>query len=223
MVGGRAVLAAILSGALAACGAGVAPSSQAVEAPTDGPSVVITPVAASPTGAATEASQSPTPTPLSTPKATPVTVPPKPTGVTFTTDSVELPGPSGTDEISYQVTHTVRWNAPRTEGVEIRAYGVTKCLSKPHEPLPGSSGPCLVENTLLPPSVRVLAAKAPAAASEISWIAPTYYQCGGPPVGPDGLDYQAIVIAAYNSAGHSIFAIADPGAWQVHDPNDVVC
>ena len=72
---------------------------------------------------ATPPSPSPSPTPRPTPKATPVPVPPKPTGVTFTTDSVELPGPTGTDEITYQATHTVRWKAPRTEGVEIRVYG----------------------------------------------------------------------------------------------------
>jgi len=166
------------------------------------------------------ASASPATTPPSTSAAT---APAKPTGVTFTTDSVELAGPTGTDEVTYQVTHTVRWKAPRTEGVEIRVYGVTECLSKPSDPPPGTSGPCLVEHTLLPPSVMVLAASAPAAAGEISWIAPFHYECAGPPVGPDGLDYQAIVIAAYNAAGHSIFAIAHPGDWWRAGPDEVIC
>jgi hypothetical protein len=97
-------------------------------------------------------------------------VPAKPTGLTFTTDTVELPGRTGTDGMPYEVTHTVRWDAPRTEGVEIRVYGVTECLSEPNDPPPGTSGPCLVEHTLLPSSVMALAASAPAAAGEISWI-----------------------------------------------------
>jgi hypothetical protein len=107
--------------------------------------------------------------------------------------------------------------------VEIRVYGVTECLSEPTNPPPGTSGPCLVEHTPLPPSVMVMTATAPAAAGEISWIAPFYYECLGPPVGPDGLDYQAIVIAAYNAAGHSIFAIADPGGWWRASPDEVIC
>lgn len=162
-------------------------------------------------------------TPRPTPKATAATVPSKPTGVTFKTDVVELPGPTGADEITYQVTHTVRWKAPRTAGVEIRVYGVTECLSEPGNPSPGTSGPCLVEHTRLPASVMALAATAPATAGEISWIAPFYYECAGPPVGPDGVDYHAIVIAAYNAAGHSIFAIADPGEWWRAAPDEVIC
>jgi hypothetical protein len=162
-------------------------------------------------------------TPRPAPTATAASVPAKPTGVTFKTDVVQLPAPTGTDEITSQVTHTVRWKAPRTEGVEIRVYGVTECLSEPGNPSPGTSGPCLVEGTQLPPSVMALAATAPAAAGEISWIAPFYYDCGGAPVGPDGLDYQAIVIAAYGAAGHSIFAIAYPGAWWRAAPDEVIC
>jgi len=143
--------------------------------------------------------------------------------VTFTTDSVELPRSTGTDEIKYRVTHTVRWKAPRTEGVEIRVYGVTECLSEPSNPPPGTSGPCLVEHTLLPPSVMVLAATVPAAAGEISWIEAWTGACGPGAVGPDGLSYFSVVIAAYNAAGHSIFAIAYPGLWQRAGPNEVIC
>ncbi len=199
--------------------ASAAPSSPSdAAAPLDTATPPATPASAMPTASF----QSP-PTSRPTPKATAATVPAKPSGVTFTTDSVELPGPTGTGEVTYQVTHTVRWKAPRIEGVEIRVYGVTECMSEPSNPPPGTSGPCLVEHTLLPPSVMALAATAPAAAGEISWIAPFSYDCAGPPVGPDGLDYEATVIAAYNAAGHSIFAIADPGEWRRAGPGEVIC
>lgn len=224
--------------AIAACVAVAACQSTSAPNPSAFPSSAastLSPDAAEPLGTATPfsppasavptASFAPSRTPQPTPKATAVTVPAKPSGVTFTTDSVELPRPTGTDEVGYQVTHTVRWKAPRTEGVEIRVYGVTECLSEPSNPPPGTSGPCLVEHTPLPPSVMALAATAPSAAGEVSWIAPRYWECLGPPVGPDGLDYQAIVVAAYNAAGHSIFAIAYPGDWWRADPNSdvVIC
>ena len=169
------------------------------------------------------ASLPPPPTPRPTPADTAAPVPAKPTGVTFTTDSVELPAPSGTDEVTYQVAHTVRWKAPRISGVEIKVYGVTECLSEPSDPPPGTSGPCLVEHTRLPASAMALAAAAPADAGEISWVAPFNHECGGTPVGPEGLDYQAVVIAAYNAAGHSIFAIAYPGGWWRAGPDEVIC
>ena len=150
-------------------------------------------------------------------------MPAKPTGVTFTTDVEELRGPPGTDELSYRATHTVKWKAPRADGIEIRVYGVTECLSESRDPAPGTSGPCLIEHMRLPASVMVLAAKAPAAAGRISWVAPTFYECAGPPVGPDGQDYESVVLAAYNAAGHSIFAIAEPGNWWRAGPNDIIC
>lgn len=186
------------------------------------PLVTTTPSSAPATGMPTASFAQP-PTPRPTPKATAATVPAKPTGVTFKTDVVELPGPTGTDELTYRVTHTIRWSAPRTADVEIKAYGVTACLSEPRNPRPGTSGLCLVEHTVLPPSVMALAATAPADAGEISWIAPRYWECAGPPVGPDDLDYEAIVIAAYNAAGHSIFAIAYPGEWWRAGPDEVIC
>lgn len=196
------------------------PSSAAPSLPSDAAASLGTATPSlAPASAAPTASIPPRPTR----EATAATVPAKPTGVTFTSDSVELPAPTGTEEVAYQVRHTVRWKAPRTDGVEIRVYGVTECLSEPSSPPPGTAGPCLVEHTLLPPSVMALAATAPAAAGEISWIAPFYYDCAGPPVGPDGLDYHSIVIAAYNAAGHSIFAIANPGEWWRASQDEVVC
>jgi hypothetical protein len=227
---GRA-LAIAASLAIGACSAGAGPIQSS---PTPSPRAISasTPLG-SPSNAATSL-ETTTPTvaadsplasasPAPTPKATAATVPAKPTGVTFTTDSVEVPGPTGASGVTYTVTHRVRWTTPRTEGVEIRVYGVTDCLSEPSNPAPGTSGPCLVEHTTLPPSVTVLAARAPAAAGEISWIAPRSYTCAGPPVGPDGRDYQATVVAAYTAAGHSIFAIADPGGWWRAGPDEVVC
>jgi hypothetical protein len=207
---------------------GALPSRDALSSPSDAAAPLDTatppaaPASAVPTASIARPSL-PYPTSRPAPNATAATVPAKPTGVTFTTDSVMLPAPSGSDEVEYQVTHTVRWKTPRTEGLEIRVYGVTECLSEPSNPAPGTSGPCLVEHTRLPSSVMVLADTAPAAAGEISWIAPRYWECAGPPVGPDGLDYEAIVIAAYNADGHSIFAIADPGVWWRAGPDEVIC
>ena len=237
---GRAfAIAACLAVAACSAGAGstqstLTPSPSAVQSSTvpSSPSDAAAPLEpatppAAPASAVPTASSAPPslprPTSRPTPKATAATVPAKPTGVTFTSDSVELPGPTGTDEMNYQVTHTVRWKAPRTEGLEIRVYGVTACLSEPSNPSPGTSGPCVVEHTLLPPSAMVLAATAPAAAGEISWIAPFFYDCAGPPVGPDGRDYHSIVIAAYNADSHSIFTIADPGGWWRAGPDEAVC
>src|SRR4051812_40740898 len=143
MTGIRAVLAAILACALTACGTAAAPSPTSVSSPADAPSVVVTPSSPSATQTAIPASPTPSPTPRPTQTAKPVPVPSEPTGATFTTDPVQLPGPSGTDTIIYTVKHTIRWKAPRTD-VEIRAYGVTTCLAKPAEPAPGDSGECLV-------------------------------------------------------------------------------
>ncbi len=226
---GRALLIAA-SVAVAACQSTSSPRASALPSSTASSlaSNAATPLdtatrSSAPASAMPTASFAPPPTPRPTPKATAPTVPAKPTGVTFKTVVVELPGPTGTDEITYQVTHIVRWKSPRTAGVEIRVYGVTECLSEPDNPSPGTSGPCLVEHTRLSPSVLALAATAPAAAGEISWVAPSYHECAGPPVGPEGLDYRAIVVAAYDAAGHSIFAIADPGGWWRAAPDEVVC
>src|SRR5690349_18416508 len=139
MTGIRAVLAAVLACAMTACGTAAAPSPTVVASSADGSSVVVTPSAASATRTATPASPSPSPTPEPTTTATPVPVPSEPTGVTFTTDPVQLPGPSGTGTIIYTVEHTIRWKAPRTD-VEIRAYGVTECLAKPTDPAPRDFG-----------------------------------------------------------------------------------
>src|SRR5689334_22375663 len=223
MVGVRAVLAGILACVLTACSTGAASSPTPVGPPADAPSAVNTPSAASPTQAATPPSPSPSQTPGPTTRATPVAVPPEPTGVTFTTEPVELAGPTGTDTVTYTVKHIIRWKAPRAEDVEIRAYGTTECLAAPDDPALGAFGKCLVEDMQLPTSARVLAATASSAKGVISWIAPFSNDCSGRPVGIDGRDYYSIVIGAYDSAGHSSFAIAYPGDWIRPGPGDNVC
>jgi len=123
----------------------------------------------------------------------------------------------------------VTWKAPRTEGVEIRVYGVTECLALPAHLEPGSEGPCLPKGTRLPASVRTLLATAPASAGKASWswidedwACDIWYPVGEP---PEGRAYYAVVVAAYSESGHSIFAIAEPGAWSEPDweSGDHIC
>jgi hypothetical protein len=128
------------------------------------------------------------------------------------------------DERFAEVTQTVTWRTPRTEGIEVRVYGVTKCLAEPNDPPPDTSGPCLVVHTALPASVRTLLATAPASDGAVSW---TWTEETGCTIGlafdPDGPVYYAVVLAAYSSSGHSIFAIANPGGWWRPGLNDIVC
>jgi hypothetical protein len=123
-----------------------------------------------------------------------------------------------------EITQTVTWRAPRTEGVEIRVYGVTECLSEPRDPAAGTSGPCLVAHTALPASVRTLLATAPASEGVASW---TWTEKTGCDIGlendPAGPGYYAVVLAAYSASEHSIFAIAEPGYWLRPGPYDMVC
>lgn len=203
----------------AACTSAATPAPATAPTPTASPSITITPAAASPTAAATPPRPSPSATPQPIPKPTPVPVPPKPTGVAFDVQMSD-PGQDG------EITQTVTWGAPRSEGVEIRVYGVTECIAEPADPPPGTSGPCLVVHTPLPASVRTLLATAPASDGVVSWTwTQPIYDCGGPLVGydPDGPAYHSVVLAAYSASGHSIFAIAEPGGWWRPDPNDIIC
>jgi hypothetical protein len=152
------------------------------------------------------------------PKFTPPPVPPKPTGVSFEETRV------GDEAPSTRITQTVRWAEPRTEGVEIRVYGVTQCIAKPAEPSPDTAGPCLVVHTPLPPSVRTLLASAAASDGVVSWTWTGTFDCEvGLAYDPGGPAYEAVVVAAYSSSGHSIFAIAEAGSWWQPGPNDIVC
>ena len=194
----------------------------ACSAPASAPTASPTPAAAASTSpAATDSPRSPSaaPTPRPSPKPTPVPVPPKPTGVKFDVQGVE-----SDDGSVAEITQTVTWRAPRSEGVEIRVYGVTECIAEPEDPAPDTSGPCLVIHTPLPASVRTLLGTAPASDGVVSW---TWTQETGCDIGlandPDGPLYHAVVLAAYSASGHSIFAIAEPGGWWEPGPNDVIC
>ena len=116
------------------------------------------------------------------------------------------------DESMAEITQTVTWRAPLTKDLVIRVYGVTECLAQPPNPSPATSGPCLVEHTQLPASVRRLLATAPASEGSASWTWSEETGCNpGLPNAPDGPAYYAVVLAAYSAADHSIFAIAEPG------------
>ena len=210
MSGRRAALVAVLSLILAACSGGAEP------APSD-PTGVATPDA---TSSLTKVTPEPTinvagPSLAATSQPTPVPEPPKPSGVTFD-ERVRV----SDDEAFAEITQTVTWRAPRTEGVEIRVYGVTECIAEPANPSPDTSGPCLVEHTPLPASVRRLLATAPASDGVVSW---TWTEETGCNPGPFSGAYAAIVLAAYSASGHSIFAIAAPGRWWEPGPGEVVC
>jgi len=214
---------AILAAVLAACGASGAPSPVPVALPTEAATVATanpTPTASASlaaTVAPRSISQAPTSRPA--PEATPVLEQPKPTGVKFD-EQRRL----GNDASSTEITQSVRWAGPKGEGVEIRVYGVTECVAKPSKPSPGSHGPCLVEHTPLPASVRTLLATAPASEGVASWTWTGTFDCEvGMAYDPRAPAYYAVVLAAYSTSGQSIFAIAEPGMWSQPGPDDIVC
>jgi hypothetical protein len=153
------------------------------------------------------------------PKPTPSPPPPKPTGVKFDTEV----RPNADDSLA-EITQTVTWRAPRTNGVMISVYGITKCIAQPANPSPATSGPCLVEHTPLPASVRRLLATTRASDGSASWTWSEETGCDvGLPNKPDGPAYYAVVLAAYSASDHSIFAIAEPGGWYEPGPDEVIC
>jgi hypothetical protein len=186
-----AMLSAIVLGA---CGAEPAapPSTDAAS-----PAVQPAPPEASPT-------QAPTPSP--TPEPTPVPVA-KPSGVRFdATDEGTCPSdPQATCSIDERVV-TVSWKAPRTEGVEIRVYGVTTCFGTDAD---GAviDGACLREHTRLPSSALVLLGNAPASQGS----ATVYLQPSGRGLADTqrGEKVYSVVLGAFNDAGdESVLAIA---------------
>jgi len=194
------------------------PTPITTSGPTIAPSTL--PVAAIPTPQATP-SPALTPSAALLPSPTPAPVPPKPTGATFH-EEVEC---LDADCNEAETTQTVTWRTPRTKGVTIRVYGVTECLARPAHPKPGASGPCLVTHTRLPGSVRRLLAKAPASAGKVSWSWTHVTGCDIALFGsdPDGPPYDAVVLAAYNASGQSIFTIAEPGGWRVPLGGEMPC
>ena len=162
-------------------------------------------------------SHSPAPSFRPSPSPTPVP-PPRPSGVSFHERR------KGDDAELTKITQTVKWAAPASEGVEIRVYGVTECIARPAKPSPDTHGPCLVEHTPLPASVRKLLATAPASDGVVSWTWTGTFDCDeGMAYDPRGLAYYAVVLAAYSTSGHSTFAIAEPGGWWQPGPDDIIC
>jgi hypothetical protein len=216
MARGRTALAVVVACVVAACGASPAPSAAPV--PTSGDAVTGTPIptaSASPSLAATN----PPPSAIPSPDPSSAAAPPKPSGVTFDEKRKGDEDPSTTE-----ITQTVRWDGPRSDGVEIQVYGVTECLARPANPAPATSGPCLVEHTPLPASVRTLLATAPASDGAVSWTWTGTFDCEiGLAYDPDGPAYYALVLAAYGASDHSIFAIAAPGEWDEPGPDEIIC
>ena len=147
-------------------------------------------------------------------------MPPKPTDVKF--DEQKR---AGSEASSTEMTQTITWGAPRSADVEIKVFGVTECIAMPKDPAPNTTGPCLVTGTPLPASVRTLLATAPASEGAVSWTWTGEFECGefDPAYDPQGPEYRAVVPAAYNTSGHSIFAIASPGGWWEPGPDEIVC
>jgi hypothetical protein len=224
LIARQAILVAVLSVASAACAANGAPSRALIAIPVDvvGAATVrpTTTDTTRPSATISRPTLSPSPNPKLAPTAEPAPMAPKPAGVKFDTQAV-----AGDERERYaDITQTVSWRTPRSEDIEIRVYGVTKCSAEPKDPLPDTSGPCLVTGTPLPASVRTLLGKAPASDGRVSWSWLEETGCDiGLPNDPDGPVYYAVVLAAYNASGHSIFAIAEPGLWWQSGPNDVVC
>jgi hypothetical protein len=218
MVHSRPTLALIVALVITAC----APSAATTDAPLPTPAASTArqdPTASSSLEATdSPRSTSPAPTPQPSPDPSPVPVPPKPTDVSFAERRV------GDDPPTTEITQTVRWGAPESEGVEIRVYGVTECLAKPGDPPPDTHGPCLVERTPLPASVRTLLATAPASDGVASWTWTGTFDCEvGLAYDRQGPAYHAVVLAAYSASGHSIFAIAEAGSWSQPGPDEIVC
>jgi hypothetical protein len=155
-------------------------------------------------------SPTPEPTARPAPSPTPVPVPPKPSGVTLRerdTGTCPEDDPMSTCSID-DAWITVRWQQPRTKGVVIRVYGVTKCLwaDSLGEPIDGR---CLRPRTELPARMRILLATVPAAKGKV-----TIHMTPGTVVAAtlDGREIYSIVLAAYNRDGeHSVFTIAEAG------------
>jgi hypothetical protein len=222
VVGGRAIVGSILAGVIAACGANDVASPTLDATPTGADAVATASPTATTSPGPTNSPRSINPSPDQQPDPTPapIPVPPKPTGVKFD----EQRG-VGSDPSMTEITQTITWGAPRSPEVEIRVYGVIECIAMPTAPDPNTSGPCLVTGTPLPASARTLLAIAPASDGTVSWTWTGTFDCGepDPAYDPDGPIYRAVVLAAYNGSGHSIFAIAAPGSWWEPGPNDIVC
>ncbi len=205
-----AVVIALLGVILAGCEATASPSVTPVP-PSATPAIALG--TASPTAPAVATSRP-------TPRTTPLAPPPPPTDV-----KIERQGcywGSDSTGVTGTCTTTITWKKAVTKGTEVRVYGVTDCLSLTERPGDGS---CLVKRTSVPVAARKLIAKAPASKGKIIWEGPAWRNLmvqadpGGPRDQRYAVDrhgdetYFAIVVSAYNAAGHSRFIIADAGTW----------
>lgn len=199
----RAALATAVVVLLASCqpSAQVPGSATTADGPTATVSATLPPASTStspaPASPVPTASASPVPrTGTATPTPGPSTLaPPPPTAVEMTMSGGVSAGGTGS------VTTTVTWTEAVTKGTEIRVHGVTACFAPPE------GGPCLVEHTALPSSVRDLIARAPASDGKVSWTWPAWEDIGEAVMAHGATYYEAIVVAAYNPAGHSKFII----------------
>jgi hypothetical protein len=183
---------------VAGCGAAVTPTGSPT--PTSSIDAGAASDAASGTPTPTpDPTPTPKPTPGPTPKPTPLAPPPPP-------DSAKLSQrPGAKDKYGTPaVVSTVTWDETYAPGTTIRVYGVTECLAT------ANYQPCLKTHTALPSKVRRFIAAAPAADGRVRWTWPGWEDIGGA-VAADahGRFYYAIVVAAYNKAGHSKFIIVD--------------
>ena len=216
MVRSRAVLALILGATVAACATSPGPSEPQAEVPSSTAQITNPPDGPSPL-AATAPPSAPSPTATSTPtqKASALPVPPKPSGVKLDFESEYICDAPSNPEFLCEVSgvmYTVSWKAPRATGVEIRAYGVTKCFS---DDIHGAmiDGWCLREHVTLPKSELALLGKAPASKGKVTWRLKGAGYLDGNTVGDTynpGDPFYSVVLAAYDADGeHSTFAIAD--------------
>jgi hypothetical protein len=194
----RVLLASIVAILLAACQA-TGPIAGSAEPSGDGVAAA-SPESGVPTPSRT-LSPTPVPTPTPTPTPKPILEPPPPTSVRMTQKDVS----PDSDGYPTKIRTTVTWKQAGAADTEIRIYGVTACYA------PATGGPCLVEHTPLPETDRQLIATAPASKGAVSWTWPNWDDVGGAVMAHNSATYQALVIAAYNSAGHSKFIIIVSG------------
>src|SRR4051812_20693244 len=107
------------------------------------------------------------------------------------------------------VTTTITWKEADPEGVTVRVFGVTACLPKTKVDYTA----CLAKGTPLPANVRELITSAPASKGRVSWTWPNWEDAGGAVMAHGDSFYDSVVIAAYNTAGHSKFVIVRTGAY----------
>jgi hypothetical protein len=190
------LLGALVALVVGACAAGNPPSTAS-----PAPSASLS-ASAAPT-ATVLPSDAPTPTPTASPAATTAVAPAPPAGakVTYTGSDRHNTG------YDTDMTIKVSWNEASPKGVTIRVFGVTACLPRSNK----DHSACLVKGTPLPDGIRKLLAKAPASKGSVSWTWPNWEDAGGAVMTHGSTQYWALVVAAYNPAGHSRFVILDTG------------